>query len=116
MKQRTKQSENDVEVEIISYLRAQGWICRRQHVILPAYNKAGVCVGNVGEEGECDWRCMKRAGIGGTLDTQYLEVEVKRPNKKPKKKQPEYLAKRKAQGFIAVWADSLEMFRKKTGL
>jgi hypothetical protein len=104
-------SENDIEAEIIGYLRERGWICRRQHV--GVYSTPDGRRQAIGDRGECDWRCF-RAHDG--ILAKYLELEVKAPGKKPTSAQMEYMAKRQAQGFVAVWADSLEMFRDKTGL
>jgi hypothetical protein len=98
-------SENEVEAEIISWLRAGGWICRRQHV--GVFRTMDGRKLRLGELGECDWRCMK--AVDGAK-VKYFELECKATGKTPEPEQREYIAKRRHQGFIAIWADSLEMF------
>lgn len=109
---KTHQSENEVESDIIeNYLRPLGWVCRRQHRG-NFYTRDGRRV-SVGDEGESDWRCLKAVN-GYTI--QYFELETKATGEKPTAAQKEYIAKRNKQGFIALWADSLEMFKEKSGL
>lgn len=102
------QSEREVVHDCISWLRREGWICRRQHVgtFQPV---SGGAVVRMGEEGECDWRCMRKRGPDCV---EYFELEMKASGKRPRVKQVEYMAKRRHQGLHATWADSLEMLRK----
>ena len=102
------QSEREVVHDCIGWLRSQGWICRRQHVgtFQPV---SGGAVVRMGEEGECDWRCMRKQGADCV---EYFELEMKASGKKPRAKQLEYMAKRRHQGLHATWADSLDMLRK----
>ena len=101
------QSEREVVHDCIGWLRSQGWICRRQHVgsFQPV---SGGAVVRMGEEGECDWRCMRK---GGGDCVEYFELEMKAFGKRPRLKQLEYMAKRRHQGLHATWADSLEMLQ-----
>jgi hypothetical protein len=101
-------TENDVEAEIIGFLVNRGWIIRRQHsaVLLTPYGGKV----RVGEEGQCDWSAMRPTKQDRIVE--YLEIEVKRPGKKPSKPQREYIAKRLHQGISATWADSLDLFRR----
>jgi len=102
------QSEREVVHDCIGWLRRQGWICRRQHVgtFQPV---SGGAVVRMGEEGECDWRCMRKRGADCV---EYFELEMKASGKRPRVKQLEYMAKRRHQGLHATWADSLDMLRK----
>lgn len=97
-------TEREVTSACIDWLRARGWICRRQHV--GAYQPvSGGAIVRMGEEGECDWRCM-RAKAGSYIE--YFELELKATGAKPRDKQRQYMAKRAHQGFNATWVDSLE--------
>jgi hypothetical protein len=100
-------SEAEVVAECVAWLRERGWIARRNHV--GAFQPvSGGSIVRMGETGECDWRFIKAKHGECVL---YMEVEFKRPGKKPRPEQLEYLAKRKHQGFRATWADSLEMLQ-----
>jgi hypothetical protein len=100
------QTENEVEDQIVTFLRREGWIVRRQHSGL-YYTADGRPV-RIGEVGECDWRAM-RAKAGGYVE--YMEIEVKATKKRPGKAQRQYIAKRRHQGFFACWTDSLSMLQ-----
>lgn len=101
-------TEAEVTSECITWLRSLGWICRRQHV--GAFQPiSGGAVTRMGEEGECDWRCMRAKG-GAYIE--YFEVEFKATGKEPRPKQREYIAKRTHQGFNATWCDSLEALKR----
>lgn len=101
-------TENEVTSACIDWLRSLGWICRRQHV--GAFQPvSGGAIVRMGEEGECDWRCMRP--IGGR-PIEYFELELKASGKTPRPKQREYIAKRVHQGFRATWTDSLESLQK----
>lgn len=103
---RKAKSENEVEDAVVTWLRIEGWIVRRQHVGT-FYTKDGRPV-TMGDKGECDWRAMRAKPV-----MQYLEFEAKAAGKKPRDDQYEYMAKRRRQGITCIWADSLEMFRQK---
>jgi hypothetical protein len=100
-----KQTENEVEDAVVTWLRIEGWIVRRQHVGT-YYTKDGRLQA-IGEVGECDWRAM-RPGERGKAD--YLEFVAKATGKKPSDAQREYMAKRKRQGVLCIWADSIDSF------
>ena len=100
------QNERETTYKAISWLRSQGWICRRNHVGLFTTQYGSPI--KIGEVGSCDWYCI-RASDGKCI--QYMEVEFKGSGKKPRKEQREYIAKRTHQGFNATWADSLEMLK-----
>ena len=101
-------SETAVTAECIAWLRERGWIARRQHVGTFQPISGGAPV-RMGENGECDWRCMR--ALPGHC-TEMFELEMKASGKKPRKEQYEYLAKRRHQGFNATWVDSLEMLQR----
>lgn len=102
-----RQSENEVEDAVITWLRIEGWIVRRQHVGT-FYTRDGRPL-SIGDRGECDWRAVRpfRHIAGGA---SYLEFEAKGTGKKPADDQREYMAKRKRQGVTCIWADSLREF------
>lgn len=101
-------TENDVEAEIIGFLKNRGWIIRRQHSAV-VRSLAGHSI-RLGEVGQCDWSAMRPCAQPRIVE--YLEIEVKRPGEKPSKAQREYIAKRLHRGISATWADSLELFRR----
>lgn len=103
-----RQTENEVEDAVVTWLRIEGWIVRRQHVGT-FYTKDGRAVA-MGDRGECDWRAMRKL-LPGTVE--YLEFEAKAAGKKPRDEQAEYMAKRRRQGITCIWADSLDMFLAK---
>lgn len=97
-----KQSENQVESEIVKWLMARDWIVDRNNVGM-FYTITGEPV-RIGRVGQCDWRAARRRG--------YLEFEAKATGKTPSKEQREYIAKRNYQGIPCTWADSLSMFER----
>jgi len=105
---RRQQTENAVELDVVTWLRIAGWIVRRQHVGT-YYTRDGRPV-SMGERGECDWRAM-RVRADGLVE--YLEFEAKATGQKPRPEQDEYMAKRRRQGFTVIWADSLAAFKDK---
>lgn len=110
-------TENEIEYEIITWLRARNWICRRQQsgVFFTADGRRM----KIGENGECDWRCMRplprirKPQVLPTSDgrVEYLELEAKSTNGKPSENQRAYIAKRTEQGVAVIVADSMEKFR-----
>jgi hypothetical protein len=101
------QTENEVEDEIVTFLRREGWIVRRQHSGL-FYTRDGRPI-KIGEIGECDWRAMRPTD--SIRRVEHLEIEVKATGQRPGKAQRQYIAKRRHQGFAACWADSLKMLQ-----
>lgn len=101
------QVERQTTADCIEWLRDRGWICRRQHVgtFQPI---SGGAPTKMGEQGECDWRCMRAAN---EKHIEYFELELKATGKKPRPDQFQYMAKRQHQGFKVTWADSLEMLQ-----
>lgn len=103
----TRQTENEVEEDVITWLKARGWRPIRQHVGLVV---RGNSVGSVGKRGMCDWKFERPApNQPGTL--QSFEWEAKATGKKPSKRQREYMALRTHQGFLCCWFDSLAGLR-----
>lgn len=105
-----RQTENEVEDAVITWLRIEGWIVRRQHVGT-FYTKDGRPV-SIGDVGECDWRAFRpmKHVPGGA---HYIELEAKATGRKPADPQREYMAKRKRQGITCIWFDSLADFLDK---
>lgn len=104
---RIRALERQVVHDVITWLRSEGWICRRQHVGTFQPLSGGPPV-KMGETGEPDWRCM-RAMTPGVA--QYFELEAKRPGETPEDHQLEKMAKRTYQGFLVTWSDSLDSFK-----
>lgn len=102
-------TENEVEYQIVSWLREQGYIVRRQHV--GVYRTLDHRTVRIGDLGECDWRAFRSLRDG--LACEYLEFEAKATGRKPAPKQREYMAKRKHQGIVCICADSLESFKQQ---
>jgi hypothetical protein len=100
-----KQTENEVEADVVGWLRKSGWIVRRQHVGC-YYTVDGRTV-RIGEVGQCDWLAMRHFGRGSA---EVLEFEAKRTGAKPSKAQREYMAKQNRGSFVCICADSLESF------
>ena len=102
-----RKSENEVEDEVVTWLRVEGWIVRRQHVGT-YYTRDGRPL-SIGDVGECDWRAFRPfRNLPGAAG--YLEFEAKATGKRPTDAQREYMAKRRRQGVLCIWADSLESF------
>lgn len=63
----------------------------------------------MGDRGECDWRAVRpMKHVPGAAS--YMEFEAKGTGKKLSDAQREYMAKRKRQGVVCIWADSLAEF------
>lgn len=99
-----ERTENDVEYNIVGWMRAQGWIAERNPVGL-LYTQDGR-PHPVGRPGACDWRFKRSADYS----LHYMEIECKAPGKKPEKRQLEYMAAMNASGVVAAWFDSLSKF------
>lgn len=105
-----KQSENEVEDAVVTWLRIEGWIVRRQHRGT-FYTKDGRPI-SMGDVGECDWRAFRpMRHVHGAAG--YLEFEAKATGRKPDDDQRMYMAKRKRQGVVCIWADSLAEFQRQ---
>ncbi len=114
--------ENQVEGQIVSFLRVRRWVVRRQHVgkhvplgyllrkmeygplTKPLIFQAVV---DVGEKYQADWRAERSAG-GGLM--QVLYIEVKAPGCKPTAEQVHWLERVRLTGALAGWFDSIESF------
>lgn len=99
-----KQTENQVEAEIVNFLRKHGWIVDRNNVG-GIFTRDGRPM-SIGRTGQCDWRATRDR----KFNPHYLEVEVKATGKKPEPHQREYMALRSYQGILVTWADSLDSF------
>lgn len=98
---RPERTENDVEYNIVGWLRSMGWIAERNPVG-QLFTRDGR-PHPVGRRGACDWR-FKR---GAQHQLHYMEIEAKAPGRKPDRHQVEYMAAMKHVGVVAVWFDSL---------
>lgn len=121
-KRREELPENIVESQILGFLRARGWIMRRNHVgkhvplgwLLGMLERGPLtremlfrAVVDVGERNAADWSGHRTISDG---HHQILHVEVKALGQRPKPEQEEWLRDRVALQEPACWADSLEAF------
>lgn len=98
-----RQSENEVEADIVAFLQSRGWIVDRVQVgnyVTPDGRRI-----SIGRRGQPDWRA-KHPRLG------YIEVEVKATGKRPSVLQAEYVAAMQSMGFAVTWADSLAKFEE----
>lgn len=128
-KDKTALPENQVEAQILGFLRARGWLCERQQAgvvvgigpLLAALNRGQVITRELlyrsmirlGEKGRADWVAVR---VCAACDlhkwhVERLEIEVKSPGKKPSAEQAKYLRDRAACGFLCGWWDSVESFQ-----
>ena len=100
-------TEREVTVQVVGWLRAEGWIAYRKNV---GMLRNGDHVTRFGTPGECDWLFVRppRHALGPAA----IEIEMKATGRKPSSKQMEYIALRKHQGLPATWCDSLEVFKR----
>lgn len=101
-------SEVDVTRQICDFLRARGWILKRQQSGL--FQRPGSTARvRIGEVGEADWMAIKPCGFA--LGYMFYS-EVKASGKIPSFDQQVWLETRRRLGFEADWFDSLELFGK----
>lgn len=123
-KARASMPENQVEAQIVDFLRQRRWVVKRQHVgkhvplgLLLRYLERGPITKellfrntvDVGEKYAADWRA-ERATAGHSRLMQVLYVEVKAPGKKPTREQEDWLKRARINGALAGWWDSLDSF------
>jgi hypothetical protein len=124
-KKREALPENQVESQILGFLRARGWLVERQQAgvvigigpLLAALDRGQVITRELlyrsmirqGEKGRADWVAV-RCGTPDSGNVQRIEVEIKAPGKKPSAEQLKYLRDRQACGFLCGWWDSLPAF------
>jgi hypothetical protein len=114
-------SENDIERQILDYMRAHGWTPLRCHVgtFTPTV-KAHAAI-NDDREGRDGHAVINRNTITmhpeGTADWLFIHgnypawwVEVKAPGKKPSAAQLRFLDERRILRQLATWTDSVESF------
>lgn len=128
-KRREDLPENQVEAQIVDFLRAKGWHVTRQQVgtYVPyrvlAEARSGktpnVIPIRIGEKGMCDWkasRALFRDAIydaAKVLVSRYeFEFEVKAPGRRPNPDQLEYIRRAIALKRNAFWWSSYDAFRE----
>ena len=112
-KRRGPTPEAIVTEQCIDWLRAKGWACTRRQVglfVSYADAKRGVLRPiHVGEKGESDWHCERSfTKVGAFGLREAFSLELKAPGKQPTPEQQDWMRRRNACGFLALWADSLE--------
>lgn len=100
-------SENKVESDVAKFMQAERW--NRLRMQSGQFEKNGRRI-TVGYAGMPDW-LYTRGRRDGTADL--LWFEAKAPGKKPAPIQAEVIVRLRFQGYYAIWADSLEMFKQK---
>ncbi len=103
-------SEAEVTRQICDFLRARGWILKRQQSGL--FQRPGSTARvRIGEVGEADWMAMRPASSPlGSGWCAFFYFEIKAPHKIPSFDQSVWLETRRRLGFEAEWFDSLEHF------
>ena len=94
-------TEREVTAAVVRFLAERKWIAKRRNVGL-FYTRDNRAV-RIGKPGEPDWFFVHRKH-------GYLEVEMKRPGKKPDQRQAEYIATMQAMGVQATWTDDPKKF------
>jgi hypothetical protein len=124
--------ENLVEAQVLDFLRLRNWTVTRNHVgtFVPYYlfvtkdkgagRPQGTRVIKMGEGGMCDWHAVRPVLKPRTVDdiaadrpirdsmVQMFDLEIKAPGETPKPHQFDWMRKRNAVGFTAVWFDGLD--------
>ena len=120
--------ENQVEAQILGFLRIRGWLVERQQSgvvvgigqLLAALDRGQVITRELlyrsmirlGEKGRADWvavRAVNDKSMPPCL-CQRIENEIKAPGRKPSSQQVKYLRERNACYLLAGWWDSLDAF------
>ena len=125
------QSENDVEFDCLTFLKAQGWRPdRNPRGVLYTYDGRPM---TIGRKGQCDWRAVRvrmmpcpwcsdasKSDVScfclGTRVfrmVQYLEFETKRTRGKAGKAQDEYIALLLHHNIPACAVDSLDALKRE---
>lgn len=108
-KPRENLPENQVESQILGFLRARGWLVERQMSGTFQRLGGGGYI-TVSPKGRCDWVAV-RAQFPSILHVvERMEIEIKAPGRKPSAEQLKYIRDRNACGYLAAWWDSLGSF------
>jgi hypothetical protein len=98
-------TENYVENEVLRFMQGLGWLAHRNHVGRFKTARGAISIGTPGYP---DWS-FTRGKIIPSVDL--IHFEAKAPGKRPTNKQHEVMAALNHLGQLAVWADSLAMFK-----
>jgi len=107
-------SEADVTRQICDFLRARGWILKRQQSGLFQRPESAARV-RIGEVGEADWMALKSTPILSEYGkfaglSAVIFFGVKAPGRKPSFDQSVWLETRRRLHFEADWFDSPDKF------
>jgi hypothetical protein len=111
------QPENQVEAQVLGWLRIRGWICTRQQSGLFSRPFAPQSRITVGERGMADYRCERpiipagKRPQDGTWPHELWYLETKGLGERPSPAQQAWLDARNALGTPATWCDSLGMLQ-----
>lgn len=118
-KRREDLPENQVTKQCVDWLNAKGWNVVRQQSGLFT-RPGGQARIRIGEPGTTDWRMERRIMPGGhRIDArkvaticQLAYIELKAPGKAPSDEQLLFMERQRANGFPAMWFDSLKDLKK----
>jgi hypothetical protein len=104
-------TEKEVVAECLQYAFVSGLALRRQNT--GAGRARGRFV-RFGEVGQCDYTGVCTVVRDGVVTRGvHIEVEFKATGRTPRSEQRDYIQRIRAQGAVAFYADSLEMFTRK---
>ena len=104
-------TEKEVVTACLQFAFVNGLALRRQNT---GAARAGKRFVRFGQPGQCDYTGIATVHKAGRVTRGvHLEVEFKAPGRKPTPAQAAYIAAVRAQGGIAFYADSLEMFTRR---
>jgi hypothetical protein len=106
-----KLSENDVEAQVVSWLKTMGWRVYRMSVGARQNSNGGWV--KFGEKGVADYMAWRVVNIwkAPPRHCELLFLEVKRPGEKPSAHQVRWLEQAQWSGVNAWWVDSLALFQ-----
>lgn len=110
-------SEADVTRQCIDWLRAEGWVCKRQHVgkfvALSAFRQYPAEPGiiSIGETGDPDWLVMRPAGARASQRADVFYLEFKAPAGRLRPSQKLAHAALRSSGWLVCVAHGLDELR-----
>jgi len=116
--------ENQLEGQVLGFLRARGWTVIRNHVgrYVPLYvvmqaqeanqvirvNTLGGRIVTIGKKGQSDYTATRPRPELGYGMQQQIHIELKAPGKRPTPEQLEWMRQKNATGEPAEWFDEFQ--------